>query len=191
MNFRRVVYSTKEGFRIWYLITCKTQEEQKILTICRKNLSPEALQDIFVLTYDRMRKYEGIWHLERQLLFPGSVFLESNNEKILLKELGKCNVIAPQENLFIRMSRKEEQLLKRLCGVKHHLEMSRGVIRRGETKIIEGPLKGMESRISRIDRHKRLARVQFVTKSGDYEIHENGLSFCYISAGLEITERIV
>lgn len=143
------------------------------------------------MTYDRMRKYEGVWHLERRLLFPGSVFLESNNEEILLKELGKSIAIDLRENPIIRMSRKEEQFLKTLCGEKHHLEMSRGIIRMGEAQIIEGPLKGMENRISRIDRHKRLARVRFATKSGDYEMHENGLSFCYISAGLEITERIV
>ncbi len=172
-------------------MTCKIEEEQELLTMCRRYLSQEVLQDVFVLTYDRMRKYEGVWHLERQLLFPGSVFLESNNEEILSEELEKCVDIDRHENFCIRMFPKEEQFLKRLCGQKHHLEMSRGVIRMGKTQIIEGPLKGMENRISRIDRHKRLARVRFVAKSGNDGMYGNEFSFCYILAGLEITEKIV
>ncbi len=182
-NFRRVSYSTKEGIEIWHLLTCKKQEEQKILTICRKNLSSEALSGIFILTYDRMRKYEGVWHLERQILFPGSVFLENGNEKLLCKELGQCSGIDGQENRLIRLGEAEENFLKGLCGEEHHLEMSRGVIRKGVPKITEGPLRGRESMICRIDRHKRLAKVRL-----DWQDRMEEL--CFISAGLEITEKM-
>lgn len=143
----------------------------------------EAFQDIFILTYDRMRKYMGTWHLERQILFPGSIILESEkNKATLLEELRSCRNMNMQENHLSRMDEREEALLKRLCGEKHHLEMSRGVIRKGTTEITEGPLKGMENRICRIDRHKRLARLVFVTKP-------DCLKKPYIPVGLEITER--
>ena len=54
---------------------------------CNKYLSQKALRSSFLLTYDRMRRYEGKWHLERRLLFPACVLLESENEERLLKEL--------------------------------------------------------------------------------------------------------
>ena len=84
---RRVGYSTKEGIIIWYLLPCKEQEEQKILASCRKYLSDRAIRDAFVLTYDQMRRYQGIWHMEKKLLFPANVLLESENEEILKGEL--------------------------------------------------------------------------------------------------------
>ena len=162
-------------------MTCNNQEEQKILTILRKNISPEAFHDIFILTYDRMRKYMGAWHLERQLLYPGNIILETNNKANLLRELKNCREMNMQEKQLSRMDEREEALLKRLCGENHHLEMSRGVITRGSTQVTEGPLKGMEHRIRRIDRHKRLASVELAEKP------EAELG--YIPAGLEITDK--
>lgn len=179
-NFRRVFYSTKEGIGIWYLLPCQEREEQKILTICQEKLPKRTVDDVFVLTFDRMRRYEGVWHLEQQLLFPGYVFLESKNEEIISEELERSSIAFGKKNHLLRMSLEEEEFLKGLCGVKHHLEMSRGIIRKGSTLITEGPLKGIEKRISRIDRHKRLARIEIRMKP-DYR---------YIPAGLEITEKI-
>jgi len=166
---------------IWYLLPCRKREEQKILAICIEKMPKKAVSDSFVLTFDRMRRYEGAWHLERQLMFPGYVFLESEGEKFLLEELERCGaILRPKAQLF-QVNREEEEFLKRLCGVSHHLEMSRGIIKKGNTWITEGPLKGMEERISRIDRHKRLARVEMMMKP-DYR---------YITAGLEITEKVI
>ena len=144
---------------------------------CKKKMSQKALHSVFVLTYDRMRRYEGAWHLERKLLFPEHVFFESEDEEILLDELKKCDVIIESEKHLIRMRREDEEFLRILCGREHHLQMSRGVIYRGVTHITEGPLKGMENRICKIDRHKRLARLSMLNDS--------------IPAGLEITEKIV
>lgn len=181
MNFRRVFYSTKEGIGIWYLLPCQKREEQKILTICQEKLSKRAVGDIFVLTFDRMRRYEGVWHQEQQLLLPGYVLIESEDERILSEEIEKCSNISVQNKYLIRVKQEEEIFLKKICGVKHHLEMSRGIIRKGSTLITEGPLRGMEKRISRIDRHKRIARIEIGIK----------LDCRYILAGLEITEKVM
>lgn len=181
MNFRRVFYSTKEGIGIWYLLPCKKREEQKILTICQEKLSKRAVGDIFVLTFDRMRRYEGGWHQEQQILLPGYVFMESEDEGSLSEELRRCSNVSVQKKHLIRISREEEIFLRKICGVKHHLEMSRGIIQKGSTLITEGPLKGMEKRISRIDRHKRIASIEIRMK----------LDCRYILAGLEITEKVI
>ena len=79
---RRVDHSAnREGIVIWYLLPCKEQEEQKALESCRRYLSDMALKDAFVLTYDRMCRYQGEWHTERKLIFPANVMLESKDEK--------------------------------------------------------------------------------------------------------------
>ena len=152
-----------------------------MLNYCKEYFTDRALKDVFVLTCDRMRKYEGNWHLERKFIFPAHIFLESENEEILLKEFKKCGRIAGQKARLLRISREEEEFLKRLCGEERHLEMSRGIIRDGITRVTEGPLRGMEGWIRKIDRHKRLARVGMKEEP----------DFSYVLAGLEITEKLV
>ena len=146
---------------------------------CRKHLSDTAVRDVFVLTYDCIRRYKGAWHMERKLLMPSYIFLESENEETLLKEIQKCMAVSRYKKRLITIDREERKFLKKLCGEAHHLEMSRGVIRKGNAQIMEGPLKGMESRILQIDRHKRLARIAFIMKPDCHSI----------PAGLEITEK--
>lgn len=114
-------------------------------------------------------------------MFPGYVFLESEDEGILSEELERFGIFFGQKNQLLKVDREAEEFLKRLCGAAYHLEMSRGVLHQGSARITEGPLKGMEKRISRIDRHKRLARVEMRIKPDNH----------YIQAGLEITEKII
>ncbi len=115
-----------------------------------------------MFTYDCMRRYGGMWHLERQLLFPHYLFLESRNEDKLREELRQYSqVLSVFENdgKLVRVEPEEEKLLRMLCGSGHHSRMSRGYIRNGQTVVTEGPLRGRENLIRKIDRHKRIARV--------------------------------
>lgn len=179
------------------------------MNICKEYLPSKIFQKGFVLTCDRMRRYEGDWHSERKILFPEYVFLESEDGRSLAEEVRKCLYL--KESELFSMDREEEKLLKRLCGENGNLNMSKGVIRQGTPLITGGPLKGMERQIRKINRHKRLAKV---------ETNENfaGLSMCsdnvwnvkkcladvgsssgalirtwriqYLTAGLEIMEKI-
>ena len=45
-------------------------------------------------------------------------------------------------------------------GTEHYVPMSRGIIRDGVTIVTEGPLVGNEARIRKIDRHRRLAKIE-------------------------------
>lgn len=169
------------GIGIWYLLSCKGQEEEKTLELCRKYFSKEALQDIFLLTYDCMRRYQGTWHLERKLVFPENVLLESENENILEDELKeRCEVMGKGREI-LKISPEEEKFLRFLCGKKKHMGMSRGVIFGGVTRVTEGPLKGAEAQICKIDRHKRMARLEL----------PEGRNIRYLMAGLEIMEKDV
>ncbi|MCI8418109.1 MAG: antiterminator LoaP [Lachnospiraceae bacterium] len=151
---------------IWYAVYCPIQQEQKVLQICKEHLSQDALQDAFVFTYDRMRRYEGDWHLERQRMFPGYVFLESTNLEQLNKEIEKVSYLKKillGDGTLTSLQEREEMFLRRFCGEVHHFGMSRGYIRDGRTFVTEGPLRGQEQLIRKIDRHKRIARVSIPT----------------------------
>ena len=147
---------------IWYVLFCPNQKEEELLLACKRHLTREALGDAFIFTYDRMRRFQGVWHLERRLLFPHYLFLESGNEEKLEKELKQYSEVFPvfeRDGKLVRVEPEEERFLRALCGAGHHSRMSRGYIKDGRTVVTEGPLKGKENLIRRIDRHKRIARV--------------------------------
>ena len=95
--------------------------------------------------------------MEQRPLFEGHVFLESENSEQLLEELKGLGAPGAQWSLVLP---EEEGFLRQLCGADHHLGFSRGYIREGHTCVVEGPLRGREAWIRKIDRHKRLARVK-------------------------------
>ena len=147
---------------IWYVLYCPNQKEEEVLRACKRHLTGEALEDAFVFTYDRMRRYEGTWHLERRTLFPHYLFLESRNEEKLLEELRQYSwvfSVFESGGKLVRVEPEEEKLLRTLCGAGNHSRMSRGYIQNGQTIVTEGPLCGKENLIRKIDRHKRIARV--------------------------------
>ncbi|WP_286153136.1 transcription termination/antitermination NusG family protein, partial [Sporofaciens musculi] len=99
---------------IWYLLYCPRQNERKILNSFKQNMSKAALKDAFIFTYDRMRKFQGKWHVEKQLMFPGYVFLESDNEGALAEEWQQYKGVAnllQEKNAILHVQKKEELFL--------------------------------------------------------------------------------
>lgn len=167
----------------WYAIYCKKDQEKKLLQFFNQKISKQILEEAFQFSADRMKKYLGHWHIDTYIMFPNYIFLQSSSPKRLLTELEPyqdfVNVLA-QENLLLPVGAEEEQILRILCDRKHHLRMSRGILKNGSLNVIEGPLSGKESCIKKIDKHKRIAilNVQFATANKE------------IWAGLEIGEKV-
>lgn len=124
------------------------------------------IQDVFVLTYSCMKHYQGAWHMEKRLLFPEYVFLESD-------ALPSASALSRTEERETRdspvveaLKPEEEEFLRQISQPGHHVEMSKGYIKSGKTFVTEGPLYGKEPYIRRIDRHKRLAKLELPMSHG-------------------------
>ena len=112
---------------------------------------PDRADSILTFTCDRMRRYEGAWHLEEKTFLPDS-FVVEEEEPTFLDEL-------QQQQKVIPLKREGQTFLQEFCGSDHHIALSKGRIRNGKTEVLSGPLCGREHLISRIDRHKRLAQL--------------------------------
>ena len=55
------------------------------------------------------------------------------------------------------MSREDIAMVELLSGKERLMKLSEGYMQDAQVIVIDGPLKGLEGKISRIDRHKRLA----------------------------------
>ena len=131
---------------MWYVIQTSTGREEKIKQECEQRISKDVLSHCVLPLYEEKIKYKGQWHIQKKKLFPGYLFLISEN----LDELGAGDDI-------IALTQNEIDFLLRFAGDEELVKMSQGMIIGDKVVILSGPLKGMESTIQRIDRHKRKA----------------------------------
>lgn len=126
--------------------------------------------DVFIPTYDQMKRYQGAWHIEQKPVFPEYIFLESNR-KIDFKDdyVKESELLLPEQEMFLR----------NMMNNQGHIAMSTGYIKDGCTYVTDGPLQGKENLICKIDRHKRLAKLTFPTGNTSRELN----------AGLEIVSK--
>ena len=148
---------------MWYVIQVRTGMEEEIRQQCEKVIEKDILERCFIPYCEQMKRYHGEWHKERKILFPGYVFLVSDDEETLFfrlknvigltKLIGTGTEIVPLEEEEIRFLRelgKEEQIVS----------MSEGFIKNDRVVVTKGPLKGNEGMIRKIDRHKRRAYLE-------------------------------
>lgn len=144
----------------WYVLYCKAGQEDTLIRSCKQHLSGRALEDAFQFSYERMKKYLGAWHVDTYRMFPNYVFLQSSEPLQLSMELKQYREIVDVlegDGLLLPVRPEEEAMIRLLCGEHHHMGLSRGIIRDGTIRVIEGPLAGKESLIRKIDLHKRIA----------------------------------
>lgn len=149
---------------MWCVLKCRPGKSDEIMEACRRKISPDILRDIFTFTCERMKRYQGSWHVEIRPMFPDYIFLETDCIEELSRQLEpfrQFTEILEDSSMLRRVSTEEELILRKLCGRVHHLGMSQGYIRDGITHVVNGPLVGMERRIRKIDRHKRIAHLEF------------------------------
>ncbi|MCI8724976.1 MAG: hypothetical protein HFG66_02405 [Hungatella sp.] len=135
---------------------------------CQEIIYSGKTEEILCFQYQRMMRYGGKWHMEKRLALPGYVFVAGTN--MLVKR--RCDV---------SLTPCEAPYLKKMCQNSALIGISRGIIRNGTVVVTSGPLKGRESLIQKIDRHKRTADIEIPFDSGRKRI----------TVGLEIYEKEV
>ena len=151
----------------WYVLSCRPGGEAEVIHACRQFLSPQAMEDVFQFSYERMRKYLGDWHVDTCPMFPGRVFLQSSCPELLLKELEAARLGETLETdegirkeaggILLPVKPEEMRRMQSLCGSAHHMGLSFGNLQEGNFRVMRGPLTGREGWIRKLDLHKRIA----------------------------------
>lgn len=148
---------------MWYVIQVKTGNEEEISTQCSRIVDSAVLENSFIPYSEQMKKYHGEWHKEKKVLFPGYVFLVSQDKDRLFLELKKVTGLTKllgtgQE--VVPLSEEEVAFLQKFGREEQIVEMSQGMIENDKVIITSGPLMGNEALIKKIDRHKRRAYLE-------------------------------
>lgn len=118
-----------------------------------------AVDNAFSVTRELPRRVNGAWTVVEQPLFPGYVFVATHD----VDTLSDCFAShdgerSARSDIAIEcLPRKESDLLLSLMGEGGCIRISRGDIVDGCLRVSEGPLRGHEDLIAKVDRHKRLA----------------------------------
>lgn len=152
---------------MWYVIQVPTGREEQLMEEAKRYQVQECFDRIFTPYSVKMKKYLGEWHLCREPLFPGYVFVISSQPEELYQALKRIprltRLLGTGEN-WTHMSQEDIDTVHRLAGPTASQEwltdFSRGYVQNGIITITEGPLKGLEPQIRKIDRHKRTAWLE-------------------------------
>lgn len=167
---------------MWYVMQVRTGKEEKTLLLIHRHTSGRYVGNCFLPKYERKKKFAGRWRVERNILFPGYVFVDTEEMEqfyISLKQVPELTKILGIGEPWTPIAGRDLELLHQLLNEKHVMEMSEGLIVGTEIRIENGPLKGLDAVIKRIDRHKRTGLIELEMFGRKQEIE----------VGIEILEK--
>ncbi|WP_034442334.1 antiterminator LoaP [Butyrivibrio sp. AE2032] len=150
---------------MWYVIWTATGSERKLNTWIADYMKHSLYEDCFVPMVDQNRKVKGKWKTIRKPLFPGYMFVKTDESRIgefadRLKRSGVFTAILSTDVGFTPVNAKETYLIDSAYNNEGILGTSIGMIEGDTIKILSGPLMGLEGAIKMINRHKRTATIE-------------------------------
>ena len=150
-----------------YVMQVATGRERQTVQLLERVLGGATRAELFVPRYRYRKKIKGAWELVDELLTPGYVYIKTsmldiNDLAERIKQVPAFARVLAQNGKIIPLSADEERWLRVLTGTgsEHVVEPSYGFVEGDRVVITDGPLVGFETKIRKIDRHKRLAYVE-------------------------------
>lgn len=148
---------------MWHVVQVQTGNEIQTKDICNQLIEKDILMECFIPLYEQMKKYQGKWHKEQKILFPGYMFINTNDIDSLflaLKNVPKLTKVLGIGGELVPIHKSEEQYLEKMLNKEYIVEVSKGYIVGEDVYIIDGPMKNFNGKIKKINRHKRIAIVE-------------------------------
>ncbi|MBR0385208.1 MAG: antiterminator LoaP [Erysipelotrichaceae bacterium] len=164
LTMERIPKPSKDTFVAnWYVIRVKTNDEENV-----RNLLVRHGFETKILTREFYRKKNGSVDITSRMLFPGYLFVISEMEyrefdafiSTIKYKYGHYMINLKNDNEgTAALTESEIRWIEKLTGSKDVVEKSTGIIEGDRVIITEGPLFGLESNITYINRHKHIARL--------------------------------
>lgn len=145
---------------MWYVIQIPSGKEEQVKQLCLKQLDKMSYTDIFIPMREVKKRYNGEWHVVLERLFPGYIFIESDNilrVKDKLLDITFSTKVLGTGDEICSVTETEKKFLVNIMDKAYIVRESVGFIIGDKVRIIEGPLSNISGDIKHIDRHKRKA----------------------------------
>ena len=143
---------------MWYAIWTATGSERKLCSWIKDYVPDNLYEDCFVPLIEQNRKIKGEWKTTKKPLFPGYLFVKTDEMNIRriaqkLKRSELFAVILSTGGEYTPVSDDEIYVIDCACRNNGILGSSIGMIEGDKITILSGPLIGMEGSIKKINRH--------------------------------------
>lgn len=148
---------------MWYVVQVRTGSEENIRLQCERRIPRSILEECFIPYYEEKRKVQGEWKIQKKILFPGYIFVVTEEIEELYRQLAKViglTKLLGTDDEVIPLTEEETGFLMAFGGKNQVVKMSEGIIENSQVIVTSGPLQGREGLIRRIDRHKRKAYLE-------------------------------
>ena len=178
--------STHQDEKVYYYILhVITGKEEQVCTkikncLCNQSFTPFTFKKN--VSFKRGKEISEV----TRIIFPGYIFIKSclAETAFLIKIMNFVRKTSDILKLLncgsyeeISVNETEINFLLELCNDNYCIEYSKGLIEGDRVKVIEGPIKGHESRILKINKQKKYAVIE-VDMMGD--IRRTTIGFEYI-----------
>ena len=152
----------------WYVFFVETGREKAACEFLNK-LFDKKESVAFIPQVEIIFRNSKLIRKELRPMFPGYVFTDSDlEEKAFITQaykfarFSKCifKLLGTNSIDYMKITEEEKNFLLSFCNDGYVTEESKGFIVGDKIFIISGPVKGRESIIKRIDRHKRRAEIE-------------------------------
>ena len=156
----------------WYLVHVPEGREQAICDKVRKVVDPELLDDAFVMFKEGWFKRDGVWTLQPVQMYREYFFVATRDVAALDKALARLSfparVVGADGHAYVPLASEAQEWFAGAMDERHVLRNSRAVIVDGVLDVQDGPLRGQESRVRKIDRHRRRCTVAVCDADGGF-----------------------
>ena len=161
---------------MWYVMQVIAGQENQTAMLVEKLASERILKNCFIPVRRLRKKFHGSWHEVTEKLFPGYVFLITEQPRLLYEELKEVpaltRMLGRYGEYFTPLHKEDICLLKKIQMTEMGLSKVK-VNERSQIQILSGPLKELEldGRIKKMNLHKRIALVEMEILGNKRVVH--------------------
>ncbi len=148
---------------MWYVVQTTSGQEQDCLAVCRAKIDSSLYKEMFVPLYIDKMHFRKQWHDVKKVLFPGYFFVDTDDIDDVSKELShidRLTKVLRNAEKIAPIQKKEQEFLRGMMNEEYIVECSKGFILGDRVCITEGPLRNHYGFIQKVDRHRRIAKLE-------------------------------
>lgn len=148
---------------MWYVIQTVSGMEEKCMQQCKIYIDKKDYDEIFVPQYIDKKHFKKEWHEIKKVLFPGYVFVDTEAIEPIVKGMKKLNQytrLLTDGEVISPITKEEQKLLSMMMDKDYIVQYSEGFLIGQEVCITSGPLKQCRGWIKKVDRHRRIAKME-------------------------------
>lgn len=154
---------------MYFAIHVQGGKEKTIIEVINNKLDKTHFDEVFSPVRESIRKKDGKEYTISEVLFPGYIFVSTNNPKAFAAELfyipQYARMLGRDESSgdYLPLSEEEVVMMDTLCGKEVDRTLKASLIQLEEgkkVKVVYGQLQGLEGYIYKVDLHKRICTLR-------------------------------